>query len=393
MTAQLQSAEVLEQQRRKQQGLGRPIIAAQVGEFRAVAVGDEIFRTKAKTFQEFSWQYIKSVFGGTWGNAELAKPPGERHPMLNWYQDATKYINSQIREPGKINTIESIGIVSGYLQLAYGLYLIAHNKTLERRLIERLKHPDQFLGAYYETIVFGALIRAGFDLEFEDETDSSRSHCEVTATFVATGRKFSVEAKMRQAATASRDIGRQLAKALRKEAAHDRIVFAEINLPEMPDERQTVDSMQKILADIRARETDATLPPAYVVITNHPFLYFLDKPVKSWALAEGFRLSDFGWRAEFRTIREALSAREKHREMFALRKSWEENSEVPMTFDGEIPEFAFNRDGPPRLLIGNQYNIPDGKGGERWASSDMRKFSRRKNFATVFTRRRRRKMR
>ena len=48
--------------------------------------------------------------------------------------------------------------------------------------------------------------------------------------------------------------------------------------------------------------------------------------------------------------------------MFALRKSWEENSEIPTTFDGEIPEFAFGN-GPPRLLVGHDYNIPDNEGG------------------------------
>src|SRR6266852_839534 len=48
--------------------------------------------------------------------------------------------------------------------------------------------------------------------------------------------------------------------------------------------------------------------------------------------------------------------------MVALMKSWEENYEIPMTFDGEIPEFAV-QDGPPRLLIGHDYNIPDEAGG------------------------------
>src|SRR5450432_4141595 len=37
----------------------------------------------------------------------------------------------------------------------------------------KTQKPDQFLRAYYETAVFGALIRADFELEFEDETDSS----------------------------------------------------------------------------------------------------------------------------------------------------------------------------------------------------------------------------
>src|SRR5437867_4033428 len=300
----LQAVEIRERQRLKQQGLGRPIISAPIGGMRAIAVGDHLYRTKAKTFQEFLWEYMKSIFGSEWGNAELEKPADKRHPLLNWYQEAAKYINAHILERGKVQTIPSIGVVSAYLQLAYNLYLIAHNQNLEERLIRRLKQPDQFLPAYYEASVFGALIRAGFELEFEDETDSSTTHCEVTATFRKSGRKFSVEAKMRQASTASVDIGRQIKKALRKKAIHARIVFAEINIPELPDRNQQVASLQKILDDIRKREsemltTTEPLPSAYVVVTNHPFLYFPDKSVRPWALAEGFRLPDFGWRATF----------------------------------------------------------------------------------------------
>jgi hypothetical protein len=334
---------------------------------RMVAVGDELFPTKAKTFHEFLWDYMKRVFGSDWGNTELAKARDKRHPLLNWYEDAAKYINSHIRERGKVHTMPSIGIASAYLQLAYNLYLIAHNQKLAARLIQRLRQPDQFLPAWYEACVFGTLIRAGFDLEFEDETDSSRTHCEVTATFRKTGKKFSVEAKMRQASTASVDIGRQIKKALRKQAIHARIVFAEINIPEVPDAKLEVNSLQKILDDIRKRESETitgTEPPpsAYVVVTNHPFLYFPDKSVKPWAVAEGFRMPDFGWRARFSTLKEALAAREKHQEMFALRQSWEEHSEIPTTFDGEIPEFAFG-DSPPRLLIGHDYSIPDNDSG------------------------------
>lgn len=315
---ELQSIEALERQRVKQQGLGRPIISAPLAGMRAVAVGDALYPTKAQTFHEFLWDYIKNVLGGEWGNAELAKAPDKRHPLLNWYQEAAKYINAHIRERGKVHTIPSIGVVSAYLQLAYNLYLIAHNQKLQTRLILRLKQPDQFLPAYYETSVFGALIRAGFELEFEDEADSSTTHCETTATFRKTGRKFSVEAKMRQASTASVDIGRQIKRALRKKAIHARIVFAEINIPELPDRNQQVASLQKILDNIRKREsemltTTEPLPSAYVVVTNHPFLYFPDKSVRPWAVAEGFRLPDFGWRATFGSLREALAARENIR--------------------------------------------------------------------------------
>lgn len=212
----LQTVEIRERQRVKQQGLGRPIISTAIAGMRAVAVGDQLFFTKAKTFHEFLWEYIKSVLGNEWGNAELEKPTDQRHPLLNWYQEAAKYINAHILEPGTVHTIPSVGIVSAYLRLAYNLYLVAHNQKLEQRLIGRLKQADQFLPAWYETFVFGALIRAGFALEFEDETDSSSTHCEATATFQKSAKKFAVEAKMRQASTASVDIGRQIKNAAQK---------------------------------------------------------------------------------------------------------------------------------------------------------------------------------
>jgi hypothetical protein len=209
----IQNDQVLERQRERQQGSGREIISTSVGGARAIAVGEELYISKAKTFHEFLCDYIKSALGSDWGNAELEKPPDKRHQLLNWYQETAKYINAHIKERGKVHVIPSVGIVSAYLQLAYNLYLVAHNKKLEERLVQRLKNPDQFLPAYYEAAVFGALIRAGFDLEFEDEADSSSTHCEVTATFRKSGRNFSVEVKMRQATTASLDIGRQIKKA------------------------------------------------------------------------------------------------------------------------------------------------------------------------------------
>jgi hypothetical protein len=45
--------------------------------------------------------------------------------------------------------------------------------------------------------VAASLLRAGFDIAFEDESDSRTSHCEFTATSKRTGRSFSVEAKSR----------------------------------------------------------------------------------------------------------------------------------------------------------------------------------------------------
>lgn len=360
----LAELEASEKQREQQQGHGKPIISAKAGARRFVAVGNELhWSDKWKTFTEFLWDYMKGVFGSDWGNSELKKPLEGRHLLLQWYEKAARYVNAHIQNPGsgQITSIPTVGIVSAYLRLGYSLYLISHNKALHQVLVRRLKHKDQFLPAYYEALVFGTLIRAGFDLEFEDETDASRSHCEVTATFRATGKQFSVEAKMRQQTTLSLDVGRQLKKALKKDADHTRIIFIEANIPDQPNDDKRFESLNRILNDIRRRELEATdgkpAPSAYVVVTNHPYLYCPDQLVTHWAVAEGFRLPDFGWRQQISTLREAIATRDKHREMFALMKSWEEHAAIPSTFDGEIPELQFGRS-HSRLIIGRKYEVP-----------------------------------
>ena len=48
-------------------------------------------------------------------------------------------------------------------------------------------------------------------------------------------------------------------------------------------------------------------------------------------------------------------ARDKHMDMVRLIKSTRDQNEIPVTFDGDIPEFAFNKElQEKRLLIGNK---------------------------------------
>ena len=92
-------------------------------------------------------------------------------------------MNSFRKVRGKRNEAPATGVTSAYLALAYGLYSLEHNAKVQGILLKRLNNHDQFYGAYYETSIAAALIRAGFTIEFEDETDGSTSHCELTATF------------------------------------------------------------------------------------------------------------------------------------------------------------------------------------------------------------------
>jgi hypothetical protein len=124
-----------------QQG-GRPVIATKVNEHQLVAVGKSLHWSKTwKTFPDFLADYIKKKIGPEWGNAEIAKPLPERHPLMQWYDAYCRYQAMTIKTPGEVHSAEITGIVACYLGVAYALYLLDHNVELQARLINRLKNP------------------------------------------------------------------------------------------------------------------------------------------------------------------------------------------------------------------------------------------------------------
>jgi hypothetical protein len=349
----------------KQQGLGRPIISTEFKGYRMVAVGKRMYHSqKWRTFHDFLFDYIKLIFGKEWGREELGKSLEERHPVLQWYDMAMKYMHDNQGGEGNINSAPMTGAVSAYINLSYNLYLLEHNVEIKTRLINRLKDKDQFRGALYETYVAAEFIKAGFDLEIENEEDSRITHCEFTAVSKLTGRRYSIEAKARQPNKEGVGIGNQLYEALKKKAKYERVIFIDMNIPDF------LNQVEIMLGEIRRKEQILRIdgqdaPQAYLFITNHPFEYDLSGIGQGrMGFSHGFKITDFSFDFKFTNIRDVLKAREKHKDMFALIKSICEHQEIPTTFDGEHPEFAFRKeDSPPRLIIGNKYLVPgeDGK--------------------------------
>lgn len=335
---------------------------------RLVAVKSKLhFSKEWKTVPDFLSHYIKTAMGEDWGTAELKKPLEQRHPILQWYQKVCEQQRAAQTEHGKVFSTPITGAIASYLHLAYDLYTLEHNVELQKKLVARLRIEANFEGARYEVFVAAALIRAGFEIEFENEDDGSRTHCEFTATYRVTERKFSVEAKCQTGN--SFKLGRQLNRALAKQADHERLVFIEINEPDDGTKPGIPALLSKGLRILRRFEgklvAEKPLPSAYLLVTNTPWHYHLEgDKFRCSSMAEGFQIPDFKMDAEFPTLRAAIIARKKHRELFALMLSLRDHSGIPETFDGEIPEFAFG-EGPPRLLIGHRYLIPDADGLEQ----------------------------
>ena len=223
----------------------RPAIHADYRGYKVVAVGNEVHWSKHwRTFPDSLQDYIKSVVTPEWGKAELAKPFDDRHQIMKWYDAMCRYQQKQKPGPdGLYGTIPN-GLWRAYLLLSHDLYTLRHHSALQTAVVARLKHKDQFQGARHELFAAATCIRAGYDIEYEDEGDNSRRHPELIAKHRATGQQIAVEAKSRHrpgvlgfagprqpTEPVLAGIERLLTDALAKPASYPYVIFFDLNLP------------------------------------------------------------------------------------------------------------------------------------------------------------------
>jgi hypothetical protein len=359
--------------RQRQQGLGRPILADKVGDRQFVTVGKTHYQSaRWKTFPDFLDDYIRRVLDPAWGNAEIAKPFGQRHPILKWYDTYCRYQRTYIHTPGVVGNGLVIGVVACYLGLAYSLYLLDHNVELQARLVRRLKNVGNFQGAYYELMIAHSLIRAGFTLTLEDETDPNSKHCEFAAISCHTGRRFWVEAKMRSIAGLlgktrqdGGSDGKPLSKliphlnaALAKPAADERLIFIDLNAaPQMDDSKPAwIEQAATRLEQYEARELAAGVT-VYLMVTNMPFHRELDRPVATAICPFGIGLPDFN-RPGYYRLAETYRRHKRHIDAHKIAEALAAYPRLPSTFDGSLPSEAFGR-GRERIAIGQTYFFED----------------------------------
>jgi hypothetical protein len=97
-----------------------------------------------------------------------------------------------------------------------------------------------------------------------------------------------------------------------------------------------------------------------VLVTNHAFHNNLDAVgAGAQVIAAGCRIPDFGPDVAFGRLKDVLESEKRHVEIFALLDSMRTHFDIPVTFDGEIPErvFASDNERPP-LKFGQWYLMP-----------------------------------
>jgi SEC-C motif len=142
------------------------------------------------TFLHAVHDYALLFFGESYLKSQESLPMEKRHPALQWMYI---YVQNTQEENSK-----PIGAGAAWLRFAYDIHTISDNAKLEGKLKERIIRYRSFQTSRHELWTAALFITAGFDIDFEDESDSSTKHPEFIAIDRDTGIKIAVEAKCRQ---------------------------------------------------------------------------------------------------------------------------------------------------------------------------------------------------
>lgn len=166
----LREIDAMDIQREKQQGLGREIVSLESGNHRVVVVGNEIYQLgNRKTFHDFLHDYLIDQLGHEWFATEQDKPVSDRHPIVRWHDRFIADTKPIYEEVGEIVAGPMTGSQRAFMNLAYNIYLIAHNASpseagaLVTKFISLLKNnrnrSGNFIGRLFETYAAAAFLR------------------------------------------------------------------------------------------------------------------------------------------------------------------------------------------------------------------------------------------
>lgn len=162
-----------------------------------VVLGDAEYAVDpAKRPVFFYRTYLAARFPIVWAGREDGLAAPDETPLSAWLNEFDAFVCEFDRrgKDGEYRDLMTPRIKSALL-LASDMYTLDGNRTLQDVLVARLASRTTFQAARHELSVAATMARAMFDLQFEDETDSSRKHPEFVGTHLRSGVQVAVEAK------------------------------------------------------------------------------------------------------------------------------------------------------------------------------------------------------
>jgi hypothetical protein len=170
------------------------------GDTRFRFVWNELWQSpQDQTFHQFLDGLVVKTLTREWFEQQLLLPVKNQNVIVRWRAAMLELL----RRPGDANDNISTGHTltgptKAYLCFGYDLYWLQLVHRLPEALIDKLRDFHQFQGARYEILVAAVFTRAGFEIEWIDDTKASDKHPEFIETHKRTGKKVGVEAKSRR---------------------------------------------------------------------------------------------------------------------------------------------------------------------------------------------------
>lgn len=294
-------------------GYARPPMAVKAFDGKMlVAVGDKIYQQSREGHYSFInaiHDYALHFFGEPMLETEEVKPINTRHPAIQWMNTYVNHVN-RMHTDGNTNLQASqIGAGAAWYRFAYDLYTIRDNARLEEALRRRLLNPDKFQSARHELWVAALSVAAGFELQFEDETDSSKTHPEFIGTDKFSSTQIAVEAKSRHRKGAygfvggkdiepgaSVDIRGLVLDAYKKKTDLPFYIFIDVNLPAADEETlaRWMRELDKTMWELEQESYGSPANENILFFSNDPSHYLFEKQIGS--------VSDQLWLKHYKSI-------------------------------------------------------------------------------------------
>jgi len=264
-------------------------------------VWDEYWQSpQDQTFHQFLDDLVVKTLTREWFDQQLLLPVKNQNVIVRWRAAMLELLQRPGDANDDISTGHTLtGPTKAYLCFGYDLYWLQLVHRLPESLINRLKEFHKFQGARYEILVAAIFTRAGFEIEWIDDTKVSEKHPELIATHKRTGKKVGVEVKSRRRpgpinfpgtvtpeTHLKGDVFDLYDKAIQQapEGEIPFLIFIDPNVPDSPEKGlpsysnisvDTVPWMKEIrdrLLEIWNGATEPT-PESAVLITNFAFYY------------------------------------------------------------------------------------------------------------------------
>ena len=180
----------------------RPFAHREDNGIRFVQVGNTIYhsnpdRNPWRYTTDFLKFFAEQILGREWFLEEARKPDDRQHQIAKLHNALYGQLKGAVPDQAGEYSFLPCGASNYFFNLAYDLFVLQDAGALNASVIHRLKNKSGFQGARHEIFVAATCLRAGFNIEHDNETDGTTRHVEFAATHGETRIAIAVEAKSR----------------------------------------------------------------------------------------------------------------------------------------------------------------------------------------------------